>query len=215
MSHYRTRTWRDKTFTPIRYFGYVPVNEAVARVKASRNLDDAAAQDWLAFNMQPVQMSHREDRRAIVLNERGRPIHIPREFWASVDSRFLFKTGGTQVIWPYGGGSDEGPAYFHEGWLNEALGIAPTEGGGGNSNEVDPSYTGVAGKPSFVPAARAEMERRARSGEICDKLADECRYLEGWLERIHGKHGRAIPKGRSLANALRSDHKRLTTRALS
>ena len=67
--------------------------------------------------------------------------------------------------------------------------------------------TGLAGRPSSKQLARQQMHRRASEGKLCDKLVEEVRELCEWLQKSHPDAPPATAK--TLANALREDHRRL------
>jgi len=70
-----------------------------------------------------------------------------------------------------------------------------------------PSFVG---RPSLMRAVEQEMRGRAERGELCAKLAEECRVLAAWVREAFPNH--QTPGAKAIENGLRSVYWQLKPR---
>jgi hypothetical protein len=81
---------------------------------------------------------------------------------------------------------------------------ADAAGRGSTDTSVAPIRTGVAGRPTSIHLILPEAERRLTSGPVPSTLKEFAEQMSAWFSTTqHAKDGWPVPKGDSLANALR------------
>lgn len=136
-----------------------------------------------------------------VRNNRGNAEPIPRHQWT--DLKFYDKPMHAGPSDPYRPEADSWSrlrfdrAELFRVWPAQAVAAAP----------VDPMRTGTAGRPTIKHFLIAEMENRARRGELDAKISREARALVAWA--IDNLPGMPCPGARSLENAIRHRFRQL------
>ena len=154
-------------------------------------------------------------------NEQSTPIVIPARQWSGLvfdfrhssakhrDGREFFDIRvRPRPLETRAGRGSAGPAAKSE----EEPQTGPPEAGAALASADTDATRRKKGQPSHMKAIKAELERRAEEGRLCESQAEEFRALEAWAreEQVHGrlpKH--KIPKVRSIEKSLAETYQEL------
>jgi hypothetical protein len=75
-----------------------------------------------------------------------------------------------------------------------------------NESRAAPYRTGAAGRPTSAHLVKAEFERRAAAGEVCERCRDEAIVLIEWLKKEHPDAAPMTPK--TVENRIRAEFRK-------
>ncbi len=198
--------------TTIKPTGYLTLSEALESVAAVLNVQKYEAQKSLRELLYSGQVPSQ------IIENSGQPYDIPKYVWGGIQWGEALKSGGVHFEVAAYAPDTHGRVIIPERHLIEALNAVRRRLDAeyqsvpeSQSQERDPTYSGLPGRPTPKHLYLAEMKCRAKSGKLRDKVAHEAADLLDWLKEEHPTINPGTCK--TIENAIRSDFKKLKAKA--
>ena len=198
--------------TTIKPTGYLTLSEALERVAAVLNVQKYEAQKTLRELLYSGQVPSQ------IIENSGQPYDIPKYVWGGIQWAEALKSGRVHFEVAAYAPDTHGRVIIPERHLIEALNAVRRRLDAeyqsvpeSQSQERDPTYSGLPGRPTAKHLYLAEMKCRAKSSKLQDKVAHEAADLLDWLKDEYPTINPGTRK--AIENAIRSDFKKLKAKA--